>query len=799
MAIGDDYFIDYVNQYVTYTGGFTNNIPDSTYTANALYSWLQDTFDEPAQMDNPVPMDAKTPTSYELLYPWFMDDPTLKSLTAGAVATNSWTKSGAAGITRLKYTGDGAPTQGGDAFTDKGVTLTGGTSTATGDILWTDNANDVIYVRNTSSAQFDDTTPETVTGTGWDIDLDSGDGVESGENLWTNMYTIGTIVDDTDLYVIQNDTKLTSWWADGHIDVVVKVKEMGTNIDSAQVTVLARQFGTLFDHFTPDLSTGGRQPVPLATAADLNNATGYKRTLCPGTFTGGPFTVGEVITGGSSGAKAILTAQVADTSVDYYLVGKDLTDFNTTAEVITGETSGAFFTKDTNPPSNQGPATWSDVTLAYGAILRDLNNGAGSRKYSIEIDCNTRVLSEVYERLKYLCRRGSTTQLGPAGSFQQDGEQYIGNVLRLNVTEGTAWAQGLLLTQNGGTGTGSTGVIVAYHDDGGTGQLILSQVRGTFSDDETTITDSATGTGNIDASGVVTVSPTKQSPFGTFAGGTFFGAPGVFVTDVNSADIQAYQLIDDLGSVQLPPNEVSIAITGLEANDRAAMFRLLGAGLEIEKDTYPNTVQSVGAGTVIISGGIDTDEPQTSYLRIVDKSDSNEREARLEHSSWTSSTFTLRAGDSGTATATDTNSGTVLEDTGAFVGFPTAGLKIGDVILNTTDNSWAVVVDAIDGNQLQTTQLADGTDNTWQSGDTWDSNLVPFATTTSDRTYVGLIDEVIDSGVAQEASNSLIYSADIPAVVRVRVKGIKPFSQETTVINTGRSVAAIRTSDDVVT
>jgi len=801
MAIQDDYNIDYVNKCLEYTGGFTNNIPDSTYDVNELYTFIQDTFDEPAQLDDDNPMGASTPTSYQVLYPWFLDDESIKSLYGGAIDSSGWTKAASEGITALIYQSS-PPIEPDSGSTDKGVSVTGGTSGATGTILWVDQTRRIIWVRNTNANQFQNN--ETIQDTGptqCNVTTAVSNGFRTGESRWTNMYTIGTIVDDTDIYIIQNDSKLTSWWSDGHIDVLVKVRQEGSLIDAGDVTVYARQYGTLFDHFKSALAAGGRQPVPLAAATDLNNATGY-RIITTGAFGPGGsdvFTIGEVITGGTSSAKGIVTAQVEDTSITYYLVGKDLTDFQS-GEVITGEESSTTATSS-GAPSNAGPATWSNVTLSFGAILRDLNNGAGDRKYSIEIDCNQRVLSEVYQRLKYLTRRGSTTALGPAGSYQQDGEQYIGNILRLNYeSEVTAFTEGDLVSGEGASPP--TGVIVAAHDDGSTGQLILSQVRGTFVAG-TTIADESNGSASIATGGVVIVTPTKQSPFGTFAGGTFFGAPGVFVTDVASADIQAYQLTDDLGVLQLPPNEVAISVTGLNADDRAAIFRLVGAGGAIDKTTYSNTVQGRGASTIVVSEAIASDEPAGSYLRVIDKSETNEPEARLEYSSWTTSTFTLRSGDTGTTTgqaATQAERYITLIDAGAFATFPTSGLKIGDVIRNTTDDSWANVIGKIDDDTLETTKLMgpDGSDFEWQTGDGWTSNILPFDATTSDKTYVTIVDEVVDSGVGVEASNSLIYDTDIPILVRVRVKGIKPFSQYSTVTSSGRSVAAIRTSDDVV-
>jgi len=799
MPLSTDLDIDYANGVISYVGGFTNGVPDATYDMNAVYSYLMDVFDEPAQLDDPSPMDGLTPTQYEILYPWFIDPTSAKAFYGGGLDSNGWTKFGTVhtssvggfGITLLRYTGDGAPTQGGDGYTDLGVVLTGGTSGATGTILWADNANDTIYVRNTSATQFT-AGGEAITGTGWNIDTDATTGTVSGEQRWTNLYSIAQIKNDTDIYLVQDDVKLTSWWLDAvtaHLDLLVLVREMGAFIDSGLVTVFARQANTLYDHFTADLSAGSRQPAPLATSADLNNTTGYRR-VTTGAFSGGPFTVGEVITGGTSGAKAIVTAQVADTSLDYYLVGKDLTEFTGT-ETITGEDSSASANKLAAAPTNVGPAT-STATIAFGAIARDLNNGSGSRPYSIEIDCNAETLAAVYEALKYRTRRGSTTALGPAGATE-DGEQYIGNVVRLKTATPApgGFTEGNTLTQTGGAGAGATGVIVAYHSSP-EDIVILSNVKGTFTDDATNVSD-GTNSATIDASGVQTITPNKQAPFGSFAGGTFFGAPGVYVFDLDAGDIKAYQLTDDLGVVQNPPNQIAVSMSGLTAGDRAGCFRRTGAAGPIEKDRYLGTVQSAGAATVVVGTGITSDEPAAGVVKVVDISDPELPEALLRYASWASVTFTLASG-AGTGTATAGSTGDTLIDSAADFG-GADDVRVGDTIRNSTTGQWGFVV-SIDSTTQLTTVSAPGQALTWTSTNGYDINVLPFATTTSDEVYVPFFAQV---ATAASVSNTYIYSADVEARFVFRLKGFKPFTSDQTVPNTGREVAAVRITDAVVT
>lgn len=62
--ISDDWSINYSAKTITHSSGTT------VYTVQAFYSWLQDTFDELDQLDDPVPMSAQTPTEYSLINGW---------------------------------------------------------------------------------------------------------------------------------------------------------------------------------------------------------------------------------------------------------------------------------------------------------------------------------------------------------------------------------------------------------------------------------------------------------------------------------------------------------------------------------------------------------------------------------------------------------------------------------------------------------------------------------------------------------------------------------------------------------
>lgn len=165
---------------------------------------------------------------------------------------------------------------------------------------------------------------------------------DGGNDLWSCIYTIGNIEADCPLYVVQDGTKLTSYWATGHINILVKVMAGGALIDSGHLTVFGRKYGDLYGHAAVDASSGGINPVPIQTAPDVNNGT-------------------------------------ADTTVAAY-----------------------------------------GITLAFGAVSKDLGNGNGARSYECTINCNARPLGDVYEFLKYVTRGGSTTQIDGL-----NGEQFI--------------------------------------------------------------------------------------------------------------------------------------------------------------------------------------------------------------------------------------------------------------------------------------------------------------------------------------------------------------------------------------
>lgn len=92
----------------------------------------------------------------------------------------------------------------------------------------------------------------------------------NGDVLYSGLKTLGSIVAGSPMYVVQNGSKLTKFWPDGHIQILVLARTGGTLIDSGLVRVFSRKWGQTYSDFEADLSAGGENPAAMGTAIDTN-------------------------------------------------------------------------------------------------------------------------------------------------------------------------------------------------------------------------------------------------------------------------------------------------------------------------------------------------------------------------------------------------------------------------------------------------------------------------------------------------------------------------------------------------
>jgi hypothetical protein len=297
---------------------------------------------------------------------------------------------------------------------------------------------------------------------------------QSGAVLYTGLKSIGTIVAASPIYITQSNAKVTKYWSDGHIQILLKAKTGGALIDGGNAVVYSRKYGQTYSHFDVNLAAGGEQSAALSTALDPNVNT------------------------------AVMTPALA---ASYF------------STAIGGTAS----------PGTQ------KITLAYGDTTQNLGGGQGAllHKGTITLDGSI-TLAQAYQALMWACSEDST--------------------ITFNAIPG--WRYRVLPGQS-------------YPEN-------------------------------------------TAAPFGTFAGGRWFVAQGWWLTGVQAADSQNYQLISHTGVIQNPPNTVSVQISGLVSGDYVLVARDNAGGI---LDNEYTVSASAGATTLSVPS-LKSDTPTSGVVRI---------------------------------------------------------------------------------------------------------------------------------------------------------------------------------------
>ena len=483
MAIADDVAINYVHKIIS-----RDSSPSSTvYGVNALYSYLMSVFDELVQMDDQVPMSAQTPTSYTMINGWYIRQDLTQFLEGGAIQTSGYIDD----IHVLELDG----TYAGPDEANIGTQVTDDAVDA-GALVDYDNVAQKWYIRVGSSTVIAENSVMSINGDAGVTGDAAGDSI-TGEEVFANPYSLGSINGSPSIYIYQDGSKITSWWSAGHFDILLRVKEGGVDIDSKDITVFAREFGELYSHFEITLTTAGQNAVPLGTSLDLNNESA----------------VGDV--------------------------------------------------------EDDQDGTTATIAVAYSFTAPyqyDIGDGNGDQSYDCQVDCDDQTLAQVYEVCKYWTRRTSSKQLevNADGTFI-NGEAYL------------------------------------YADD--------------------------------------SYSPVVVAPFGTFAGGKFFGARGVYFINLHGDDAQAFQLVDNGGTTRNPPNYQAFTVNAVIAGDRVAVYEETVQGSALVKKTQQTLKAGVnGLNELEVTVSIPVDTPETGTIIVVDDDDT---EISYAYSAWSGFIYTV--------------------------------------------------------------------------------------------------------------------------------------------------------------
>ena len=831
---------------------------ETVYTTNQLYSAVADAADEFVAMGFRNPMLPVTPNAYTMENQYFIPRSSTQYLKEGAI-TADWSLTGTVtgdGVVKVGYViGAGSNF----AASDIGSQITQAVTGHTGTLLDFDIDQDgtlAAWIRP------DDPATDTFSGTGA-LTAESANGPDTsvagvnGEHVFSAIQAIGSVPTATEVYLIQDRQKVASWddsfqwWATdadaslGIISILIQVKDSGTLIADGDVEVFARRYTALYDNFRLNVAGGGFSALPLASAPDINNTTGY-RTFTGDTLSGsGTFTVGNGIYDASAGSfanatkKGVITAVSGTTTepvIEYYLVG-DLTDFVVSDTIqeydydaaSDGDASisgtGILAPTDTSGgPADTSAGEGGTVTITLDHTDVDHDGNGTPEPYSISVDCQGDVpIAKVYERIKYVTRRGQDNSFWDTNSSNMPGETYRGldTFVEFDGAVGGAMTDGENVTGQNGYTARLAGYSTSAAWASAADYITLSDSQTSLDSVVNDDTISGVTSGNtVEARtvagggtyGIITFTSPKASPFGTFTGSQIFGARGVAFINPASADVQAYILTDDIGTLNTPPNTVSFTVSNTAALDRILVARDTGTSGIIDKDQFGGMTAATQGDTTLTVATTPLNEqvPPVGYIRVVDTTPAlsrlgntdTQQEHKYEYSSVNLSTgvFTLAAmDDDGDVTTAST---TQLIDTSAD--FTSPAVQVGMLVRNTTagkeSHVWEVT-NVVSATTLDVSPIYGPGDATqdWDLNDTFQINQVITAYTTDDDAY-DLILDVEASGASVSNTFTKTLSSNFGVVVNVRQgKVILPFTLNQTQGDGSTTVTVVRQPDNIAT
>lgn len=852
--LGGDWTYEFEDEFVAGGSNRTGTrmlryVSGAVRTTNAVYSALADAADEFESMGFKNPMLPVTPNAYTMENEAFISRASTEFLKEGTI-TADWTVSGSAGddagngVYRVAYTG-GTNFVSGDIGREVVQAGTSDSGTLL-DFEIEPDGTTVAWIRPSDSTPstgdaFDGT--GALTATGGTGSTTNSVAATNGQTRFTAIQAIGSVPVATEVYIVQNRVKLKDaatdtfqFWATdpdvslGIISVLIRTQKDDNLIQAGDLEVFARKYGSLYDNFRLNVAAGGFSALPLASAVDINNTTGYRRNIMTGSS--GTWTVGNALYVGASFAaatiKGVITAEAAGT-IEYYLIG-DLTDLTTTSAIkeydfvaagdgdatATGAVGGSI--PNLLGPTDSAAGEGGTVTITIGHVTADHDNTGTAEPYSVQIDTQTNVaIAKVYERIKYVTRRGSDSTFWDTVSCSVPGEQYHGlEALYYYDAPTTTMVEGediINETQSGLTARLLSDNAAAAGEDVNQDYITVTDLQpSTLTTVNNDVWADSAGTDDVtvDTAGaggaIVIHTPVKSSPFGTFTGTQIFGAPGISFINPGTGDSQSYILTDDLGTLRSPPNTITFTVANTRVGDRVLVARDTGTAGVIDKDQFGGmTAVAASSKTITVAGTVDVEVPAGSattgnpgFLRVVETTLQEEHKYYYDsRTTGASGVFTLRDVTAGTADAG--TSATALVD--AAGNFDTEGVEVGMMVQDTLSTGTYEVVSVTNGTTLVLRHLYG--DSGFTTSDTYTINETIQLYATSDNIYDLILDFEEDTGTdgtPGTMANTLVKTpaANFDVVVQVRLgKTILPFEQNQEQADGDTTVTAVRTPDTI--
>jgi len=276
-------------------------------------------------------------------------------------------------------------------------------------------------------------------------------------------------------------------------------------------------------------------------------------------------------------------------------------------------------------------ATWTGITNTEGYRLIDVNNDTTTEPYYSEWNKDIYTINQLYERIKWLTRRGSSsTVYGKTGNLIRGithevslTAPYTGT---FSATELVSWGSGA---------TAGTGIMFAIDNTTAGTKMWIQKLTGVAPSASVTITGASTATATNSGS------PTERTISTPLAGASTGSALiGSYGLGIEVADLSANDKLFDLTNTQnTPPNTVTFVVSGLvSGQDRVLVGPATGGSLDIAQLTLKTTLSGAGETAVVVTTSIPSDTPATGTIRVILDSGIHRR---LEYTSYATDTFTI--------------------------------------------------------------------------------------------------------------------------------------------------------------
>ena len=383
----------------------------------------------------------------------------------------------------------------------------------------------------------------------------------------------------------------------------------------------------------------------IAAAVTGLSASGASGSVVLTSDTDGALSEVEIATSLTNGAEAVLGFTIGRyQGAEGVLV--ELLDSGTTGTLTLANVRGTFV--DNAAISQIGGSQTAIVNNADGSDVQLTTQQAFDTQtgfpYNVVIECSNRTLALMYEYAsKYYMRADSQS---PTYEFTRRRVLEYAAAGYVNFV-----ANDLGLTLTGGTST-DTGKVIDF--DNSTRKVTVLMTNSTSLFDVAEATSGTTGDGTTVGASYrdpnagenyqianENYAPVKAAPLGSFAGGIFFGARGVWVQNMVAADATNVQLIDANSAQRLPPDFQIISVISLVSLDRVAVFRTTGANSIVDKLSF-NVDATAGSGLSAFdtTEAITDDYPTSGVVRLVKRDAVGDivSEHRATFDSWVSGT-----------------------------------------------------------------------------------------------------------------------------------------------------------------